>query len=194
MKHRLLAALALSAWLLGACGPGALVAPPPAATATPGTLPLASPAVSSTPLSETDLKYRLLAQYPDFFYCDPDSFPVARAIDPVQLAQQRLPQIEADTEVFQGILRHIGLAGLTSFSNDQVVLIYSDYKKLAAIQMQPGDGGYVFQIVTSSGKAQGMRIQGIIDTAGSITVQFQTSTFATCPICLSAETRIDTPR
>ncbi len=194
MKHHLLIALLFSAWLLAGCSPNALVAPSPAATSMPGTSVLPSPAASSAPLSEADLKYRLLAQYPDFFYCDPNSFPVARAIDPVQVAQQRLPEIEADSEVFQGILRYNGLTGLTSFSSDQVVLIYSDYKKLAAIQMQPGDRGYPLQIVTASGKSQRLRIEGRIDNAGNITVQSKTPTFATCPICLSAQSRIDTPR
>ena len=194
MKYRLLAALAIPILLLAACAPSTTIPPPPGATGSPGASPLPSPAASSEPPSETDLKYRLLAQYPDFFYCDPDYYPIARAIDPVQLAQQRLPQIEADTEVFEGILRHYGLTGMTSVSGDQVVLIYSDYKKLAAIQMQPGDGGYAFQIVTSSSKAQGTRIEGRIDLSGDIQVTSQTPTFATCPICLSAQTQIDTPR
>ncbi len=165
----------------------------PTTTLAPTLVP--SPAATSAgSFSETDLKYRLLEQYPNFFFCDPDYYPVARATDPVQLARQHLPEMEANAEVFQSILRHDGLTGLTSFTDDQVVKIYGDYKKLAAVQMQPAGGGYSFQIVTSSGKAQGLRVEGSIDGAGNITVQSQTATIATCPICLSAGTRIDTPR
>lgn len=190
MKHSLLVACA---FVLAACSPTALAAPPSGTTPAPGPTSVASPGAPPGPLSETDLKYLLLAHYPDFFYCDPDFYPIARATDPVQLARQRLPDIQADPELFQSILRHNNLAGLTTFTDDQVVLIYADYKKLNAIPMEAADGGYSFEITTSSGKAAGQRIAGSIDSAGNITVQSQTPTVATCPICLSAQARIDTP-
>ncbi len=164
------------------------------ASCAPGSLAIATAGPTSPPLSATDLKYAILAKFPDFFYCDPDVYPIARATDPVQLARQHLAEIEADPEVFQAILRHNGLTGVTTFTDDQAVLIYSDYKKLRVIQLQPTDGSYSFQITTSSGKASGQLIQGRIDAAGNITVESQKQTFATCPICLAAQTRIATPR
>ncbi len=181
--------------LLAACSAPAAVASPPASTPPAAATLVPSPAVTAGgQLSAPDLKYRLLTQFPSFFYCDPDYYPIARAIDPVQLARQRLPDIEADVGTFQAILAHNGLTGLTDLTDEQAVLIYGDYKKLAALQLQPEEGGYAFKIVTSSSKLQGVRIEGRIDSSGNITVQSQTPTIATCPICLSAQTSIDTPR
>jgi hypothetical protein len=79
--------------------------------------PTAIPTLSGG-LSPTELKYKLLAQFPDFFYCDPDTYPVARA-DPTQLAVQHFPEIQANIEEFQAILEHDGLSGLTSFTDAQ---------------------------------------------------------------------------
>lgn len=180
MKNTLLIVMTACLTLLSACASADL----PGATAGP----------SPEPLTQTDLKYALLAKFPDFFFCDPDYYPIARAIDPAQLAQQNLPQVEADAEVFQSILRHNGLAGLTTLTDQQKILIYTDFKKLRAIQLEPSAGGYSFAIQSSSGKGAGTLNSGTIDPSGDITVQSQTPTFATCPICLSAQTRIDTPR
>ncbi len=179
MKRILLIVSIACLTLLSACATADL----PAATAGP----------SPEPLTQTDLKYALLAKFPDFFFCDPDYYPIARAIDPAQLAQQNFPQIEADAEVFQSILRHNGLAGQTTFTDQQKIIIYTDYKKLRAIQLEPAGSGYSFAIQTSTGKA-GTLNSGTIDPSGRITVTSQAPTFATCPICLSAQTRIDTPR
>ncbi len=183
--------LALCAFVLAACAPNGFAIPGPVTLATPTPTP-APPATPSGPLTQTDLKYLVLAHFPDFFYCDPDFFPIARATDAVQLARQRLPEMQADAEVFQSILRHNGLTGLTTFTDDQVVAIYTDYKKLNAVPLQPADVGYSFEITISAGKS-GQRIAGSIDAGGNISVQSQTPTVATCPICLSAQTRIDTP-
>jgi hypothetical protein len=142
-------------------------------------------------LSPTVLKYRLLDQFPDFFYCDPDAYPVARA-DETQLAIQHFPEIRANTEEFQAILDHNGLSGLGSFTDAQKLQIYGDYKKLAAIAFEAAPGGYQFQLRTADGK-QGLVVEGVIDGKGRIDVQSKTPTLATCPICLAAWTLIDTP-
>lgn len=193
MRQILFGVLAGCCLLIVGCAPGAPIAPPPGSTPAPAPTGLASPGTTGGPLSQTDLKYLLLAHFPDFFYCDPDYYPIARATDPVQLARQRLPDVEAHAEVFQAILRHHDLTGQTTFTDDQVVLIYGDYKKLSAIPLQPADGGYTFELTTSSGKASGQRMAGSIDSSGNITVQSEAPTVATCPICLSAQTLIETP-
>ncbi len=184
MRRILYGLITIGMLLAAACAPDAVLSTNP--TMTPVTIP--------PHLSEADLKYILLGQYPDFFYCDPDVYPVARAIDPAQLANENFPAIEADKEVFQAILQHNGLTGLTSFTDDQKILVYNDYKKLRAIQLQSVEGAYMFQITVSPSKQQGTLVTGRIDTLGHITVLSQKPTVATCPICLSAQTRIDTPR
>jgi hypothetical protein len=142
-------------------------------------------------LSPTELKYRLLDQFPDFFYCDPDSYPVARA-DQTQLAIQMFPEIQANTEEFQAILDHNGLSGLAGFTDAQKLQIYGDYKKLAAITFETAAGGYDFELRTADGK-QGFQIKGLIQGNGRVDVLGKTPTLATCPICLAAWVLIDTP-
>jgi hypothetical protein len=51
-------------------------------------------------LSTTELKYKVLDQFPDFFYCDPDFYPIARAEEP-DLALQAFPDLQANDEEFQ---------------------------------------------------------------------------------------------
>ena len=144
-------------------------------------------------LSPTELKYRILAQYPDFFFCDPDFYPVARG-DEGDAARQRFPELQANLEEFQAILTHNGLSGLTTFTDEQQLLIYRQHKKLAALHFELAAGQYEFQLTSGGEGKQSFNIQGGIDGNGQITVRQKTPGFATCPICLAAHTRIDTPR
>jgi Hint domain len=143
-------------------------------------------------LGPTELKYRLLAQFPDFFFCDPDTYPVATANE-MDRATQLFPELQADPEEFNAILAHNNLAGLSTFSDDQKLLIYRQYKKLAAIQFQLTPAGYQFQLQVAKTGASGERITGLIDGQGVITGQQTTPSIATCPVCLAIGTLIDTP-
>src|SRR5687767_11129770 len=78
-------------------------------------VPTLIPTLPSSTLSPTELKYRVLEQFPDFFFCDPDFYPIARG-DEMELAQQRFPELQANQEEFQAILNHNGLSGQTSFT------------------------------------------------------------------------------
>jgi hypothetical protein len=143
-------------------------------------------------LSPTALKYRLLDKYPDFFFCDPDLYPIARGNEG-QLAIEHFPEIQANQEEFQAILVHKGLSGLTTFTDAQKLLIYRDYKKLNAIQLELSGAVYQFQLRTADKNQQGFLISGTIDGQGRITVQERIPGIAACPICLAAWTRIATP-
>ncbi len=160
---------------------------PPAPTTEPPT-PL--PTLASETLSPTELKYRILAKYPDFFYCDPDVYPVARA-DEGQVAKDLFPGLQNNQEEFQAILAHNGLSGAMSFTDEQKLQIYQEHKKLAALQFQVVGNQYQFQLTTKGPPSE--RVQGSIDGSGNITEQQRSPGFATCPICLAAHTRIDTP-
>jgi hypothetical protein len=172
----------------------------PIASLPPGSVPPATRAPSaptSIPtipggLSPAELKYRLLAQFPSFFFCDPDFYPVARA-DELDRARQLFPEIEANREGFNAILAHNNLAGLTTFTDDQKLLIYRQYKKLVAIQLKLTGANYQFQLQVAANKGSGELVTGVIDGRGNITVQQRTPTIGTCPICLAIDTRIDTP-
>ncbi len=144
-------------------------------------------------LSPTELKYKLLEQFPDLFFCDPDFYPIAREEEPV-LVQQRFPELQANQEEFQAILNHNGLAGVTTFTDQQKLLIYREHKKLNAIHFEAVGDKYQFQIQTGSEGQQGSVVTGTIDGSGSVDVQKQDPVIPTCPICLAKGTLIDTPR
>lgn len=162
----------------------------PPSTVVPAT-PSPVPVIPGS-LGPTELKYHLLAQFPGFFYCDPDQYPVAHA-DELDLARQRFPELQADKEAFDAILAHNGLAGQTSFTDDQKLLIYRQYKKLAAIQLTLVGESYQFQLQVEKANGGGELITGLIDGQGNVTVQQRTPSIATCPICLAVGTLIDTP-
>jgi hypothetical protein len=163
------------------------------------TPPPAPPSPTLTPippipggLGPTELKYRLLTQFPDLFFCDPDFYPVARA-DEADLARQRFPELQANPEEFNAILAHNGISASASYNDEQKLLIYREHKKLAAIQFTLAPTGYQFQLRIAINKGSGEQITGLIDGQGTTTVQQRSPTLATCPICLAAGTMIATP-
>jgi Hint domain len=163
---------------------------------TPGPIPTFEPPTPIPTLesgdSPTDLKYAVLEQYPEIFYCDPDFYPVAR-LDELELALDRFPDLEANQEEFQSILSHNGLAGLTEFTDEQKLLIYQEHKKLAAIRFEMAEESYQFQIQVTEEVGGVMVVNGLIDGNGAITLLSSQPGIASCPICLAAGTRIDTP-
>ncbi|HUF00609.1 MAG TPA: Hint domain-containing protein [Anaerolineales bacterium] len=151
------------------------------------------PTLPSSMLSPTELKYRVLDQFPDFFFCDPDFYPIAR-VDEMVRAQQRFSELPANQEEFQAILRRNGLSGVTAFTDDQKLLIYRDHKKLNAILFELAGDKYQFQIQTGLEGQQGSAITGTMDARGAIEIQQQDPGLITCPICLIKGTLIDTPQ
>ncbi len=161
----------------------------PFATPEPPTL---IPTISSG-LSPTELKYRVLDEFPDFFFCDPDFYPVARA-DELVLALERFPELQANAEEFQTILNHNGMNGQSNFTDEEKLSIYREHKKLNAIYFELIGDAYQFQIQTGMEGQEGFVVKGTIDGRGSIDLQERTTGFPMCPICLAAGTMIDTPR
>lgn len=166
--------------------PGGTEMPPPnRITPTPAS-------IAGNLLNPSQLRYRLLAAYPNFFYCDPDYYPVATA-DEMGLALSRLDGIQADAEAYEAILQHLGLTGVTGFSDEQVLQIYQEYKRLNAIAMERSGDRYFFQLRTKESESEGYTVSGHISQTGEITVDREEPTPPTCPICLAAGTLIDTP-
>ncbi len=143
-------------------------------------------------LGPSELKYRVLAAYPDLFFCDPDYYPVAFE-DELVLARQRFPELQANPEEFAAILAHNNLADGAMFTDEQKLLIYRAHKKLAAVPFTLSGEAYQFQIQVAQTEGAGELITGIIDGQGAITEVERTPSFTTCPICLAASTLIDTP-
>jgi len=214
-------ALLLLVAIVGCGGAATLTSPGPSATAgtatitpagtvtatavtgtiVPGTVPPnPTPAISPTPSpapggpTYAQLKYRIVDRFGRLLFCDPDYYPVARA-DEGALAHERLPDIQKDAPTFSAILAHLGIAPASSYTSDQELAIYRDWKMLNALRLDQVTGGFHFlAIFGSPSTQQGTRVDGTIDQQGNITVASQTpSGPPPCPICLARGTRIATP-
>ena len=140
----------------------------------------------------SELKYKLLAAYPDYFWCDPDFYPVARSGAEQQNAIDQFAAIQANREEFTAILTHLNLADKAGYTDDEKLQIYREYKKLnGAVQVTAAASGYTFTI--RIGQNQSETYQGTIAVNGLITVTGTTPSINTCPICLAEGTLIDTP-
>jgi hypothetical protein len=174
----------------GASGPSS--SPRPTPTPTPSPSPAPTPAAE---LSPAQLRYLLLDQFSPISWCDPDFYPVAHA-DEQQLAEQRLPEIQAEGPTYAAIAAKLGIDPAASPTPDETIAIYRDWKLLDALQLEPIDGGFAFELITETnvGQGQGIHSAGTIDDHGTIDVTLQEESFLTaCPICLARGTLIDTP-
>jgi hypothetical protein len=157
-----------------------------------GWLPATAPTESSQ-VSPTELKYRLIEQFGQPFYCDPDLYPVGREV-PMGEVRQRVLNLSAnDPTMFQVIAAHLGIADPSSLSDDQVRQMYDESKKLNGILLDLVESGYQFQIRISDAGSQGRLIAGLISRDGDIEqVRIEPATLI-CPRCLPGSALIDTP-
>jgi hypothetical protein len=163
-------------------------------TIPPNPTPTLSPTPSPAPggLTQAQLKYRLVDQFGRLLFCDPDYYPVARA-DEGALAHQRLGDIQKDVPTFSAILAHLGIAAAASYTSDQELAIYRDWKMLNAIRLEQVSGGFHFIAIFGTPQ-QASRVDGTIDERGNVTIASRTpSGQPPCPICLARGTRIATP-
>jgi hypothetical protein len=181
MRLALLLFVALMVGMSQACGSGPSGSPTPTSSPTP-----------PANYSRYQLEYQLLAKYPDFFWCDPDLYPIARPGQEELNAQQQFPDIQANAEEFSAILEHIDLSEKPSFTDAEKLNIYQEHKELYyAVTLTTAGNIYNYSIRT--GENQGLHIEGTITPSGKITVLKQEPSFNTCPICLTRGTLIDTP-
>ena len=177
---------------LAACGGGAtLPSPGPSDTGAP----TRSPAPAT--LDQAKLKYRIVDRFGSLAFCDPDYYPVARA-DEQALAHERLPEIQQDPATFSAILVHLAIATNSSYSADQELAIYRDWKMLNALRLEQIGPAFrfigVFVGFGSPITVATNRVDGTIDQQGNIAVASTTpSGRPPCPICLARGTRIATP-
>jgi hypothetical protein len=163
-------------------------------TVPPNPTPTFSPTPSPAPggLTQAQLKYRLVDQFGRLLFCDPDYYPVARA-DEQALAHERLPEIQKDAPTFSAILAHLGITPAPSYTSEQELAIYRDWKMLNAIKLEQVSAGFHFTGIFGTPQ-QANRVDGTIDQRGNITVASRTpSGQPPCPICLARGTRIATP-
>ncbi len=141
--------------------------------------------------SVPQLKYLLLDHYGEsqFFYCDPDYYPIGRGDEAVK-AVEAFPAIQNDTDSFSAITARLGLHA--PFSNDSMLAIYREYKKLNAVYLVQSGDSYFYSMQLGN-ETQGRRVNGTITRSGAITETGSEKAFLTCPICLATGTLISTP-
>ena len=154
------------------------------------------PPITETPppvlYSQPQLEYRIISNFGEVFWCDPDFYPVGRPGQEERNAREQFATIMADEMEFSAILEKIGLAVKADYTNDEKLAIYREHKKLTR-GVQISLSGDVYTFTVRVGQGQGQRIEGVVTKSGEITVVKRETSFNTCPICLSVGTLIDTP-
>ena len=142
--------------------------------------------------SVPELEYRLISNFDNVFWCDPDFYPVGREGQEEENALEQFPIISANTVEFSAILAHLGLPEKSEYSDEEKLQIYREHKKLTyAVQITSSGNLYDFTLRVAEG--QGERIVGTITKSGVITILNREPSINTCPICLTKGTLIDTP-
>ena len=155
----------------------------------------AQPTATPSPVkySQYQLEYRLLGEFPNVFWNDPDFYPIAREGQELQNALQQFVSIRSNNVEFSAILEHLGLDRKDNYTDEEKLLIYRQHKLLTlAVQMTPLSSAD-FSFVLRVGEGQGERIEGKITAEGKITVEKREPSFNTHPICLTKGTLIATP-
>lgn len=190
MRKRLVVAVIMMASLISvSCSSGTI---PPTSTSSP--IPTSSPTSPSATntYSQYQLEYRLLAAYPDIFWCDPDFYPIAREGQEQANALQQFPVIMANTAEFIAILEHLALPNKTDYTDAEKLDIYRQHKLLTrAITVTFSGNIYDFSLRT--GQNPGWHFEGTITPYGQIKETKKETSFNTCPICLARGTPIGTP-
>lgn len=151
----------------------------------------------NTEFGETELRYRLITYFGKPFFCDPDFYPVAREDEEIS-ATRHFPELRADTGAFETILAHLDMTVKMTYSSEEQLRIWREYKMLRAIRFTPGreeaDGSYGFSIrIAEKNTYEGETITGVIQENGGISIRGREPANTTCPICLAGATRIETP-
>src|SRR5690348_7212672 len=157
-------------------------------------------------LEQPELRYRLLAHFPNVRYCDPYCVPNCVRQGHEQDALKAFAELkEKDPDTLATILEHQGLKGKAAFINADKAVIYGQYLKLrGSVRLQPATAGYKFELADTEAlpgpirngvliRTQGYRIEGVIVPPDKITVLKKTPAWVGCPICLARGTKIDTP-
>ena len=145
---------------------------------------------TTTIYNQYQLEYLLFARYPDIFWCDPDSYPVARPEEPNAIEQ--FPAIRANLGEFSAILEHLKVDVKIDYTDAEKLEIYRQHKFLSrAINITASDSIINFSL--REGRNQGWYVEGTVTLNGQIKELRRETSFNTCPICLTSGTRIDTP-
>jgi hypothetical protein len=180
---------------LAACSGGASPSPTPGPSPTPE--PSAIPGPTPGPaLSLAELKYALIDELGQLWYCDPDFWPIQRQ-DEIESARERWAEVVAETAAFEAITSRLNLDPDGDFTDGQKLDVYRVWKVLNAIALDPiGNDTWRFDYLAQpkAGVAEGTRTGGTIAADAEITIEQQAAAGEPmCPICLARGTLIDAP-
>jgi hypothetical protein len=148
-----------------------------------------------TPLTSSQLKFKVMDSVGKPVYCDRDFYPIARQGGEQANALTHYPVIRADGEAYPAIAAHENLpAG--DLTDAQKLVLYRAWKLLQAVSLTPAGADYSFsyRVLSSSGTASYLLATGTVRVDGVVMVSSRTPTGPpNCPICLAAATLISTP-
>ncbi len=183
-----------------AIGPPASVVPTGTPTlaifGTPSPAPAQSPA--PMPLSAAAARYILIDRFgavgaeAGIFYCDPDQYPIARA-DSRDRGIARFSEIQKDAVTLDAILNRLGFGDPATLTPEQKYAVHVEDNKLRAISIQPEPSAAFRFVLSRRVGASGEQIEGTLDAFGAVKISSQIPARLSCPICLPAGARIDTP-
>lgn len=151
----------------------------------------AQPTLTPVEYSLPELKYQLISNFGDVFWCDSDLYPIARPGQEETNALEQFLTIQANEAEFSAILQHLGLPHKSQYSDEEKLQVYREHKKLTvAIQMT--SFGDIYNFTLRVGEGQGERIEGTITSSGKMKILKREPSFNICPICLAKGTIIDT--
>jgi hypothetical protein len=153
-----------------------------------------APAVG-TPLTVSQLKFKVIDSVGKPVYCDRDFYPIAREGGEQANAITQYPAIQADAEAYAAIAAHENLPA-ENLTDGQKLVLYRAWKLLQALILNVAGADYSFsyRVQPASGAASYQLVAGTVRVDGVVTVSSRTPTGPpNCPICLAAATLISTP-
>lgn len=154
---------------------------------------LVTPTPTPPPLPVAALKERVMDAAGRVWSCDPDSYPIAREDERV-IAARRFAEVQADAETFAVLLTHTQIAPAASYTDDEKLALYREWKALNALELQPVNDVYGFAYLAQPSPGAGERVEGRVTRSGDVTIlRREPAGPPMCPICLARGTRIDTP-
>jgi hypothetical protein len=174
-------------------GPQPSTCADPVITAAPSIPPKGG--CSGEPFTEAELRLLLIDELGPLWYCDRDSFPMAR--DEQEAAIEAYPDLVADAELFAAVAAKLGIDPAAAHTDAQKLALYRLWKTASAVQLEPiGNDRFRFDYLAqpAAGGVEGKRTGGLVDTHGAITVEQEAAAGEPmCPICLSVGSLIATP-
>jgi hypothetical protein len=148
-----------------------------------------------SPLTVSQLKYKVIDAIGVPLFCDPDFYPIARLAGEETNADAYYPQIRANAELYAAIVAHENLPP-GELDEAQKLTLYRAFKRLRALILTQNGDAYTFEIRVQSQGAQSTveLVDGSVRVDGIVTVASRKpSARPPCPICLAAATLIATP-